>query len=221
MAVIMRTFPLPARTALAMLVGLLAAALLEGCATGMAKDECQMADWRTIGYEDGLHGFSADRIGAHRVACAKFQVAPDLAAYNEGRQRGLLEYCKPRNGYRAGLSGQTYANVCPTTSEPAFVEGYRYGRQIYEARAELRNTQARLKGARDGLVQTDVAAQAATAELVQPRVSAERRVFLAQELVRLGQERSELQGRIQNLTLRTGELAETVHQLERQSPYAL
>ena len=67
------------------LVRLLAAALLSACATGMGKDECAAADWRTIGYEDGLHGFPADRIGAHRVACAKHQVTPDLAAYMEGR----------------------------------------------------------------------------------------------------------------------------------------
>jgi hypothetical protein len=221
MADMMRAIPLPARATLACLVGLLAAILLGGCATGMAKDECRMADWRTIGYEDGLRGFSADRIGAHRVACAKFQVAPDLTAYNEGRQRGLVEYCKPRNGYRAGLNGQPYANVCPPATEPAFVDGYRYGRQIHDARAELRGTQARLKGARDGLVQTDAAAQAVTAELIQPKVSTERRVFLAQELVRLGEERSELQARIHELTGRTAELAENVRQLERQSPYAL
>jgi hypothetical protein len=45
-----------------------AAVVLSACATGMGKDECVAADWRTIGYEDGLHGYPADRIGAHRVA---------------------------------------------------------------------------------------------------------------------------------------------------------
>ena len=65
--------------------------LLSACATGMGKDECAAADWRTIGYEDGVRGFPADRIGAHRVACAKHQVTPDLAAYMEGRDRGLVD----------------------------------------------------------------------------------------------------------------------------------
>ena len=58
---------------------LLIATVLAGCSTGMGKDECLVADWRTIGYEDGLHGYTADRIGAHRVACAKHQIAPNLA----------------------------------------------------------------------------------------------------------------------------------------------
>ena len=62
----------------------------------MGKSECVTADWRTIGYEDGLRGYPADRIGAHRVACAKHQVAPNLPAYSDGRERGLVEYCQPR-----------------------------------------------------------------------------------------------------------------------------
>src|SRR5262245_18372320 len=86
----------------ALLIGaatVLAAAWLGGCASrGMAKEECVSADWQTIGYEDGLRGLPPDRIGAHRVACAKYQVSPNLVAYTEGRQLGLREYCQPKNG---------------------------------------------------------------------------------------------------------------------------
>ena len=46
-------------------------------------------------------------------------------------------------------------------------------------------------------------------------------VFLATELVRLGQERSELIARVDQLTARTQQLAANVQDLERQSPYAL
>jgi hypothetical protein len=212
---------LAARTTLACVTGMLATALLAGCSTGLGKDECRTADWRTIGYEDGLHGSPADRIGSHRVACAKHQVTPDLATYTEGRERGLLEYCQPRNGYRVGLRGWSYANVCSIATEPAFVDGYRYGRQIHDARAELRGTQARLQGAKDGLAQADAAVQGITVELVQPDVATARRVFLAQELVRLAEERIELQARVNRLTLRTRELVASVKELERRSPYAL
>ncbi len=198
-----------------------AAVLLAGCATGMGKDECAAADWRTIGYEDGLRGFPADRIGAHRVACAKHQVTPDLAAWMEGRDRGLVEYCQPRNGYRVGLNGGGYANVCPAATEAGFVNGLRWGMQIHDARADLRGTQARLRSARDGLVRTDNAIASATAELLLPNVPNDRRVFLAQELVRLGQDRVELATRIDELTVRAQQLAVNVQQLERQSPYAL
>ena len=206
---------------LAITAGLLAMVLAGGCSSGLSKNECVTADWHMIGYEDGLHGLPAGRIGVHRVACAKFQVTPNLAAYTEGRERGLLEFCQPRNGFRVGLNGWSYANVCSAASEPAFAEGYRYGRQIHDARAELRDTQVRLRRARDGLEQSDAAVQAVAVELVLPDVPTSRRVFLAQELVRLTEERTELQARINRLTQRSRELGVSVAELERQSPFAL
>lgn len=209
------------RTSLAGAASLLAAALLAGCATGMDRDQCVTADWRTIGYEDGLHGFPAERIGAHRVACSRFQVAPDLAAYTEGRQRGLVEYCQPKNGFRVGLHGGGYANVCSGPTEQSFVNGYQWGRQIYQARSELNGTQARLRNARDGLAKTDAAIANATTELLLPQVPKERRLVLAQELVELGQARTEFAARIDQLTLRSQQLAFNVQQLEQQSPYPL
>ena len=212
----MNTFP----RSLAWLAAVLATALLSACATGMGKDECVTADWRTIGYEDGVRGFPADRIGAHRVACAKHQVTPDLVAYMEGRDRGLVEYCQPRNGYRVGLNGGGYANVCPAVTEAGFLNGYQWGRQIHDARAELRSTQAQLRSARDGLVRTDNAIASATAELLS-NLPKDRRLFLAQELVRLGQDRTALAVRIDELTVRAQQLAINVQQIERQSPYAL
>jgi hypothetical protein len=200
---------------------LLAAVLLAGCATGMDRDQCVAADWRMIGYEDGLHGYAADRIGFHRVACAKHQVTPNLAAWSEGRERGLREYCQPKNGFRVGLAGGAYANVCAGPSESAFVDSYRWGRQIHDARSDLRGTQSRLRGARDGLVQTEAAMANVTAELVLPKVPTERRAFLAQELVRLTQERTDLIVRIDQLSVRAQQLSVNVQDLERQSPYPL
>jgi hypothetical protein len=209
------------RTLAAAAAALVAAAALGGCATGMDKDQCVAADWRMIGYEDGLRGTPADRIGAHRVACAKHQVTPNLALYAEGRERGLQEFCQPKNGFRVGLHGGGYANVCPGPTEAAFVNGYRWGHQIHDARADLRGTQSRLRGARDGLVQTEAAMASVSAEIVLPKVPTERRAFLAQELVRLTQERTELLVRVDELTARAHQLSISVHDLERQSPYPL
>lgn len=209
------------RSLLGAMAALVAAILLAGCATGMGRDECAAADWRMIGFEDGLRGVPADRIGAHRIACARHQVTPDLAAWMEGRERGLVEYCQPRSGYRVGLSGGSYANVCPAATEAGFVNGFRWGRQIHDAHADLRSTQARLRSARDGLAHTDKAIASATAELLLSNLPKDRRLFLAQELVRLGQERTELAMRIDELTVRAQQLAVSVQQLERQSPYAL
>lgn len=187
----------------------------------MDKDECMAADWRTIGYEDGLHGLPSDHIGVHRAACAKYQVAPSLAAYSEGRDRGLREYCEPKNGFRTGINGYAYANVCSGAAEAAFVDSYRYGRQIHDARNELHSTQARLRAARDGVAHTEAAMANVTAELVQPKVTTDRRAWLATELVRLTQQKTDLLARIDQLTERTQQLAVNVQELERQSPYPL
>jgi hypothetical protein len=111
--------------------------------------------------------------------------------------------------------------VCPAATEPAFVNAYRWGRQIHDARSDLRSTQARLRSAREGLAQTDNAIAGATAELLLPNVPKDRRVVLAQELVRLGQDRVALAGRIDELSVRAQQLALNVQDLERQSPYAL
>jgi outer membrane murein-binding lipoprotein Lpp len=204
-----------------LLLALLAAAWLAGCASGPDKQQCLATDWRTVGYEDGLRGFAAERIGVHREACGKHGVAPDLTAYLDGRERGLKEYCLPKNGFRAGLNGGGYANVCSGPTEAAFVDAWRWGRQIHDARSALRQTQAQLNRSREGLAQTNNAMANVTSELVLGKAPPERRAFLVTELVRLAQERTGLAARIDELTIRSQELAANVQQLERQSPYML
>jgi hypothetical protein len=63
--------------------------LVSGCAS-MDEDECRVADWRAIGYEDGVRGVAASHIGERREACAEHGIAPDFAAYRQGRDEGLL-----------------------------------------------------------------------------------------------------------------------------------
>jgi hypothetical protein len=210
-----------ARARFALICLALMASLAIGCSSGMGRDQCANADWQMIGFEDGLRGMPAERISVHRVACAKHQVTPDLAAYLAGRDKGLVEYCQPKNGFRVGLHGVGYANVCSGPAEPNFVSSYRYGRQIYDARSELRQAQGRLRAAREDLAQTDTAMSSVSAELILPKVAVDRRAFLATELVRLAQARTEIVANIDYLTQRTQQLAVSVQDLERQSPYPI
>src|SRR5690242_16916844 len=99
---------------------LLVALATSGCST-MSKDECLAVNWRTVGYEDGVAGYSGDRISQHRKACAKYGVQTDLGQYQDGRAQGLREYCKPSNGYRIGSLGGSYGGVCPADMEDNFV----------------------------------------------------------------------------------------------------
>ena len=107
-----------------------------GCAT-MSKDECLTVDWRTVGYEDGAAGYSAERIAQHRKACAKHDVTPDLDLYLSGREAGLHEYCQPANGFRVGAAGHSYSGQCPVELDHEFSAAYESGRQLYRLQSQL------------------------------------------------------------------------------------
>jgi hypothetical protein len=115
---------------------IMGAVFLNGCSS-MSEEECLTADWYTIGFEDGSRGLVASAIGEHRKDCAEYGVAPDLEAYSQGRDRGLLEYCHARRGFTEGRSGTTYQGVCPAETEDDYLAGYSVGRQIHDMEQEL------------------------------------------------------------------------------------
>lgn len=120
-----------------------AAIAISGCA-GMSAEECQLADWETIGYEDGVRGASGQAIASHRKACAKAGVAPDRVAYERGRASGLPTFCRPANGYRVGESGHAYSGVCPSDLEGDFLDAYYQGREHYRLKSDVSRLNAKL-----------------------------------------------------------------------------
>lgn len=180
---------------------------LAGCAATMSKDECRNVDWRTIGYEDGVAGHSGERIGDHRRACAEHGVTPDLAAYRAGRAEGLREFCRPHNGYRAGVNGAAYYDSCPAELELAFLAAYEEGRELYvrsrrvtdadEAIAYRRREIARLEGRitdRAFTVIDDAAtAEARTQAVLDTKNAAERIGRLKSEIATLERDRAQYQ----------------------------
>jgi len=109
---------------------------LSACAT-LNKDECKTANWRVIGYEDGANGYLPSRIGQHRSACAEYGIRPDLDAYNNGRAEGLQQYCIPANGYKLGLSGNTYNGACSGYNESQFLGAFDTGKELLQEKNEL------------------------------------------------------------------------------------
>ena len=81
-----------------------AAALLSSCTT-MSKDECLAGAWGEKGYADGASGYPMTRLDDHAKACAKFQIAPNPAAYGSAREDGLRTYCTFRRGWEEGRAG--------------------------------------------------------------------------------------------------------------------
>lgn len=187
-----------------------ALALLSGCAQKMTREECRLVDWRTIGYEDGVAGQPGDRIGQHRRDCAEHGVAPNLDAYLAGRSAGLREYCQPHNGYRAGVNGHAYYDVCPAELAPAFVQAYEDGRALYVReqrvrdadegieyrRREIRRLEDRATESAFDVLDTSATPEQRTQGVLDAKQAAERIVQLKREIATLEQERVRAQAEL-------------------------
>ncbi|MFL6603854.1 MAG: DUF2799 domain-containing protein [Steroidobacteraceae bacterium] len=162
----------------------------------MSKNECLTVDWRTVGYEDGVDGYSPDRIAEHRKACAKYGVSTDLALYQQGREQGLQEYCKPANGYRIGVRGGAYPSVCPVALEPAFGAAFDSGHQLYVLESRVSNADAQIDYRRRELNQIEHGIAANAAEIVSndstPKDRADALVDTAQMAERIGRLKGEI-----------------------------
>lgn len=120
---------------------------LGGCAS-MNESECRAVDWRMIGYEDGVAGHAGDRVAVHRKACAKHGVVPDFERYQQGRQEGLREYCRPANGFRVGARGAQYQGVCPADLEAEFAAAHRDGARLHLLESRLAQADSALHARR-------------------------------------------------------------------------
>lgn len=122
-----------------------AALILGGCAT-LTPEECQYADWRAIGYEDGVEGQELTIISRHRQACAKVGVTPDIDAYREGRAEGIRIFCEPGNGYRLGREGYSYTGVCPNDLEGEFLAAHAEGMVIFHLESDVQRVVSEIAG---------------------------------------------------------------------------
>lgn len=166
---------------------LVCVALLQGCAT-LDKDECMLADWHLIGYQDGVAGKSAAVVGEYREDCAKHAVVPDLDDYRAGRMEGLQQYCKVDNGYRLGNAGRGLSSVCPTALAGDFRDAYNAGRELYLARAAVSNTHSRIHNHKQSLSNLENNRAEKLAALIADGLKADQRVMIIYELNELQQE---------------------------------
>ncbi len=201
-----------------MLFWLFAVLMIAGCAS-LGKDECLQADWQSIGYEDGARGFPGTRIGVHRKACAKHGVAPDLAAYESGRQKGLQEWCTPRNGYRIGLKGKQYNGVCPALLEDAFIEALGRGRAIFGYAQQVKKARQELKQMHVELEAMDADLQAMEAELVSEGATPRRRVHLLRKIRQLETDRDLFLNDIDDLEGQVADMQANLKQMRAETPY--
>lgn len=172
--------------------------LLQGCAT-LDRDQCQVADWRLIGYQDGVQGKPSSIIGTYREDCAKHAIVPDLDAWQAGRAQGLQEYCTPANAFRIGRSGHAYPGVCPGPADAAFESAYGDGRAIYLARSEVKDTHAQIHRREKEIDALYKDKEHKLVALVQNGLQKEQRVLLLYQIHEIDQEIEALNAEIDSL----------------------
>lgn len=116
--------------------------LLSGCAT-MTSEECKVARWGEVGLRDGLAGEPLSKLNDISKDCAEAKVSVDTPAYLQGRDQGLLTYCRIDNAVRLGLDGKAYQGVCPVGIDGEFRRRYAVGHEVYDARAQVRSLDSR------------------------------------------------------------------------------
>jgi uncharacterized small protein (DUF1192 family) len=177
---------------------LLAIAWLGGCAS-MSSEECVNSDWVAIGYEDGSRGYTTDKFGSRRKACAKHGVTADFKAYQEGRGEGLVEFCQPSRGYNLGVSGGAYYGVCDVAMEEEFLDAYRVGLQLHSLRSNVNDSNSRIYSKEAELKRTKEKIRDMQAELISDDVTPQDRLLLLTDIKELAERSGELEAEIEQL----------------------
>lgn len=171
---------------------------MSGCAT-MSGDECMTSDWSSIGYEDGARGYTGDRIGEYRKACAKHGVTPNLVDYQAGRDQGLREYCQPARGYNVGVNGGNYRGVCSIELEDNFLDAYNTGYHLYSLRSNVNRANADINARENELDRIDDTIRRKQRALISDETTTEDRILLLADLQDLSEETGQLEAQIREL----------------------
>ena len=150
--------------------------------------------------DDRLRRWSAGLwIAASRAACAKHGVAPDLAAYQQGRSEGLQEYCQPTKGFALGSNGAAYAGVCPADLEADFLDAYNAGHHLRQLRASVASAAGQISYQKRALEQVKQDMVAREAALISDEATSEQRLVLLGQIKELSETRGQLQAEIEDL----------------------
>jgi len=202
---------------LCVLFGLAFLAVLSGCAT-MSGEECATADWSSVGFEDGASGYPVDRLGDHRKACAKHGYTPDLVAYRQGRQQGLVDYCRPGRGFRAGESGANYHGVCPAELEEDFLSGYRIGHHLYEVRSAISDKSSDIHRNEREIKKLEEKVREKEEALAGDELSSAERRELLDDIKQMSERTGRLKADINLLIVERSDLRAELRQLEESLP---
>lgn len=175
------------------------ALLLSGCGKMMNENECLVADWRTIGFQDGSAGRGMEWLERRGEACAEFGVAPIMDQYLIGRDQGLETFCQPRRGFDLGRRNGSYGNVCPGNLEGNFLNAYQDGRGLMQREQSVSGLD---RAVQDAYATIDALEQQLTEDaiaLAMIEMSPQERIDYALTIKQMAEERGRLQQSVPQL----------------------
>jgi hypothetical protein len=191
---------------------------VSGCAT-LNKTECVNADWRIIGMEDGTNGRLQSYIGRHRSACAKFNIVPDLDAYQQGYSEGIGRYCTESNGFESGKRGAVYNGVCPSNLESLFLDGYDYGRRFYTERQKIKHLSSAIRSQKKKVENMKEDILEKEKLLISVRPSPAERIVLLAQIKEMYENVGNLEADIDDKENQRWIASEEIERLNRDNPY--
>jgi len=108
---------------------------LPGCS--VSEKTCLQNDWQTLGYKHGEQGKSPDALNRYVKDCAEHGVTPDASAYSAGFDVGIVLYCTPENGAKAGGNVNSYSGACPAELEKPFLQAYVDGLRLAQDKLKI------------------------------------------------------------------------------------
>lgn len=163
----------------------------------MTAAQCQVADWKQIGYQDGAAGRGPERFVARQEACVASGYGADQAAYMAGRRDGLWTWCQPARAFQLGLGGNGYSGQCPIDLDGAFRDAHAEGLRANQALSAFRSAESSVSSLRSERDDIERKIDANEAGLIASQTDAER-LRHRNELVRLRDERNRIDGRIRD-----------------------
>jgi hypothetical protein len=185
---------------IAVILGACAGALaLAACETtpAMSGAQCAVADWKAVGYQDGAEGRPAERFITRQQACVAAGYGADQAAYMAGRREGLWNWCQPERAFRLGVDGAGYNGVCPPELDGVFRDAHAEGARAYQALSAQRSAESAVSSLRSEREDIERKIDANEAGLIASKTD-EERLRHRNELIRLRDERSRMDGRIRD-----------------------
>ena len=122
---------------------ILSALTLLGACRTMTPEQCQQADWQRLGQVDGGNGQAWSRLEQHQKSCQKAGIVPDVAAYQQGYQTGLQNYCQPQVIFNKAMQGMGNVSVCPADLQADLFKFKQVPAAYREARDELERAERR------------------------------------------------------------------------------